>query len=165
MYHRKRSDSALGFTLIEILVVLVIMAIAAAIIVPSAAGTDDVRASSAAKLIAMDLEYAQSIAVTHQDPVTVTFSPDGESYSLTNASGALVHPMSKSTYATDFKTLDGFEDVDVVSAGFAGGQAIAFDELGTPDNGGDVTVQVGPHAYQISVGPATGKVSVSRLGS
>ena len=165
MYHRKRSSSTLGFTLVEILVVVVLMAIAAAMIMASAAGTEDVRASSAAKMIAMDLEYAQNMAITHQDPVTVTFSPGGESYSLTNASGALIHPMSKSAYIRNFTALDGLEDVDVVSAVFAGVQTVVFDELGTPDNGGGVTVLVGQHAYQISVGAATGKVSASRVES
>jgi len=165
MLRRKTSSSSFGFTLVEILVVLVILAIAAAIIVANTTGTEDVRASSAAKMIAMDLEYAQSMAITHQDPVTVTFDPDAESYSLTNASGALTHPTSKSEYATDFTTLDGLENVDIVSASFGGGQAVVFDELGTPDNGGSVTVQVGAHAYQISVSAATGKVTVNRLGS
>jgi len=165
MHHSGRTSPDVGFTLIEILVVLVVIAIAAAMVVTSANGTESAKASSAAKMIAMDLEYAQSIAVTHQDPVTVTFSPDGESYSLTNSSGPLTHPTSKSAYTTDFGSLGGFENVDVVSAGFAGGQDVVFDELGTPDNGGDVTVQVGSHTYQISVGAATGKVTVTRVES
>ena len=49
----------LGFTLIEIIVVVVILAIVAAIAIPSAISTGDLQVISAARIIAADLQYAQ----------------------------------------------------------------------------------------------------------
>jgi len=161
----RASEGLRAFSILELLVVIIIVAIAAAIVVPTMSSTQDVKATSAARIIAADIEYAQSMAITHQDPVTVTFNPSGESYSLSNASGPLVHPITKENYAVDFTTKDGFENLDVVSASFGGTAAVTFDEIGAPDNVGSVTIQVGAHAYQISVAAATGKVRVAYVGS
>jgi len=150
-----------GFTLVELIVVMVIMAIAAAIIVANATGTDDVRAISAAKMVAMDMEYAQNVAVTHQAPVTVAFNTGAGTYTLSNASGPLIHPMSKAAYTIDFPAMSGFSNVGIASANFAGGPSVTFDEFGSPDAPGGVTVQAGPYTYLISVTAATGKITVT----
>ena len=52
-----------------------------------------------------------------------------------------------------------------VSADFAGGNALTFDELGAPTDPGTVVVQAGSHSYRISVAAATGKIMVAYLGS
>ena len=154
-----------AFTLVELIVVMVIMAIAAAIVAVSASGSGGVAASAAAKIVAMDLEYAQNVAITHQSPVTVTFTTGSETYALSNASGTLIHPMTKEAYSIDLASMDGFENADIVSAVFGGGSAVTFDESGTPSDPGSVVIQVGSHTYQISVSAATGKVSVAFTGS
>jgi general secretion pathway protein H len=160
----RKTENLRAFTILELLVVIVILAIAAAVVIPTMSSTQDVKATSAARIIAADIEYAQSMAITHQEQVTVTFSPVGESYSLSNASGPLVHPMTKDAYTVDFGTKNGFENLDVVSASFGGTAAVTFDELGAPDNAGNATIQVGAHAYQIAVAAATGRVSVTYVG-
>ena len=153
-----------GFTLIEIVVVVVILAIAAAIVVPYVVATDDLEVISAARMVACDLQYAQDVAITSQLPVTVTFDTSGESYELTNASGTLVHPIKKSAYVISFAAQRGFEDLDVSAAAFGGGPTVTFDELGSPDNSGSVTLQAGSHVYQVDVAAATGKVTVNTVG-
>ena len=70
-----------GFTLIEIIIVVVILGIAAAMAVPMFSGAADMQLRSAANRIAADLDYAKGLAVTHQQPFTVVFSTAGESYS------------------------------------------------------------------------------------
>ncbi len=150
-----------SFTLLEILVVVIILSIIAAVAVPMAVGTGDMQVISAARMISADLQYAQNIAITTQKPVTVTFSPSTESYGLSNTSGSLIHPMTKDDYTMDFKSRDGFSDLDIVSASFGGGATVTFDELGAPDNSGTVILSAGPHVYQVSVAIATGKVTVT----
>ena len=155
-----------GFTLIELLVVVVIMAIAGAMVVPMMVGLGGMEAMSAARMIATDLEYAQNVAITSQTAVTVTFDPAAESYELTNASGVLKHPMRKSNdYVVDFRSQDEFEQVDIVSANFEGLQSVSFDELGSPDHSGQVTVRGGSEMYRVDVAPVTGTVAVTNLGS
>ena len=149
-----------AFTLIEILVVLVILAIAVAIVVP-AFSSSGLQAVSAARMIAADLQYAQNVAITTQGPVTVTFDPADNSYSLSNASGALIHPMNKGAYSIDFGSQSGFEQVGIVSANFGGTSAVTFDEMGAPDSAGSVTVQAGANVYVINVAGITGRVTVA----
>ena len=149
-----------GFSLMELIVVMVILAIAAAVVVPMF-NTTDLQAMSAARLVACDLQYAQNVAITTQQPVTVTFDAAGNSYSLSNASGALIHPMNKGEYSIDFGAQSGFGQLDLVSATFAGSSAVTFDELGAPDNAGSVTLQAGASVYGINVAAITGRVTVS----
>ncbi len=150
-----------AFTLVEIIVVLVILAIAATVVVPYATGTSSIQASSAARLIMSDLEYAQNQAITTQTPVSVTFSVSGNSYTVSNASGTLIHPISKQAYVVDFDTLSGFGNVSVSEADFGGASNVTFDALGAPDNNGTVTVVAGPHTYTVTVAPVSGRVTVS----
>jgi len=103
-YPPRENKSCCGFTLLELIVVIFILAIVAAVAVPMAVGTGDMQVISAARLISADLQYAQNIAITTQQPVTVTFTPGTESYGLSNASGSLIHPITKEAYAVDFRT-------------------------------------------------------------
>ena len=149
-----------GFTLIELMVVLVILAITGAMIVPLVAGAGEVQALSAARMIATDIQYAQSVAITSQSPVTVQFYPDTNRYSLSNTSGLLKHPMTNQDFLVDFSTKDGFEQLDMASASFEGTAKVVFDELGAPDAGGSVTVLGGSQTYRIDVTSVTGTVNV-----
>ena len=64
-----------GFTLAEILLVVLIIAIAAMIAVPMMGSMDSVQIRSAANMIAADLEYAKSMAISRQKNYSVVFNP------------------------------------------------------------------------------------------
>lgn len=162
--NRFQSDSSAGFTLVEVLVVVVILALLAAVVVPLAAGGSGMQAVSAARIIASDLQYAQNVAITSQTAITVHFDPASDSYDVSNASGPLNHPMTHSDYVVDLRAQHGFDQLDIVTAYFEGSQNVVFDELGSPDHGGYVTVQAGPEAYRIDVAPVTGTVTVTASG-
>lgn len=151
-----------GYTLAEILVVVMILSIAAAMVIPNVISTSDMQAVGAARIIASDLQYAQSVAVTTQVPVTVQFDPASESYSLRNTSGLLIHPMTKSGYTIRFSSLGGYDRLDLSSASFGGTSSVTFDEMGSANSSGTVVVQAGAHVYRITVAPTTGKVTVTR---
>ena len=63
---RSRPPSSGAFTLVELMVVIIILAIVAAITVPSLSSGADFQALSAARMLMADLQYAQDFAVTHQ---------------------------------------------------------------------------------------------------
>jgi Tfp pilus assembly protein FimT len=149
-------------TLVELLVVVIILMICAAVVVPHAIRGADMQATSAARMLATDLQYAQDYAITTQDPVTVTFNVSADTYTLSNASGTLIHPMTKSAYQVDFSTESGFEQVSLASADFGGSSAVTFDEIGSPDSAGSVVVQAGDYSFRVDVAAATGKVTVTR---
>jgi Tfp pilus assembly protein FimT len=144
-------------------VVLLVVAITAALVVPYAASGDS-QVVSAARLAAADLQYAQSLAITTQIPVTVTFSAAQRKYTVSNTSGTLNHPMTGKPYVVDYPGTRGYEGVSIVSAVFGAGAAVTFDATGAPDNAGSVTLRVGASAYRLDVAAATGNVTVTRAG-
>ena len=158
-----RTAEGRAFTLVEILVVVVILALIAGLVIPMVVDTDDLRATAAARMVATDLQYAQNIAITTQQNVTVAFDAGEGTYALSNASGALIHPMKKTAFTIDLKGEDGWERVELVSASFGGGATVTFDELGAPSSAGTVTVKAGGMIYQISVAAATGRVTVTTV--
>src|SRR5215475_9916349 len=61
---RGRSHLRRGFTLVEILAVVVILGIASAIIIPQIGSRDDMKAAAAARVLIADLIYAQNLAIS-----------------------------------------------------------------------------------------------------
>ena len=55
-----------AFTIVELIVVMVILAIAAMLAVPMISSAADVQVRSAANMIAADLDYAKSMAISRQ---------------------------------------------------------------------------------------------------
>lgn len=153
-----------AFTIVEVIVVVVILAIACLAIVPLVGDTSDFQALSAARMMTGDLEYARDTAITGGSAITVTFDVDGDQYTVSNASGTLIHPMTKSDYVVDFGSQDGFGQLDIVSASFGGQASVTFDVTGAPTQEGTVTVQAGSHQYQVRVYGATGRVKATRIG-
>jgi prepilin-type N-terminal cleavage/methylation domain-containing protein len=153
-----------AFTLVEVLVVVVLAAIAAALIVPYAS-TSDTQAVSAARIVVSDLQYAQSQAITTQLTTTVSFDTNTRTYTLSNQSGTLNNPMTGKPYVVSFSAARGFEDVSSLSATFGAGHSVAFDSTGAPTPAGSVTVQAGRSKFRLDVADATGNVTVTRVGS
>ena len=76
------APSRAGFTLIEILVVVVILGIAAAVIVPQIGSRADLKATSAARLIMADLIYVQNRSISQQKYHYIQFDPATASYTV-----------------------------------------------------------------------------------
>ncbi|MCY2924103.1 MAG: GspH/FimT family protein [Planctomycetota bacterium] len=157
--------AARAFSLAELIVVVAILAIAAAIIIPELKDTNKFQAMSAARILTTDLEFARDTAITTQTPVTVTFNVPGKSYTLSNASGALVHPMTKTAYTVAFASQSGMGAVGLVSASFGGAATVTFDVTGAPNQEGTVRVQAGAFPYTVQVYRATGRVKTTYTGS
>jgi len=155
--------SGRGFTLAELIVVMLILGIVSAMVLPKVVGSNDIQARSAARIVMADLEYAQSQAIVTQAPVTVTFDTASNSYTVSNASGPLIHPITKNTYTVKLHQTRGMTNVSLASANFGGGASVTLDALGAPDNGGTVTVAAGPHSFSVTVAVITGRVTVARL--
>ncbi len=166
--------------MVEVIVVLIIIAIAAAIVVPRLGTTKDQEGLSATRTLANDLRYAQSMALTYRNPVTVTFTPDSEdgsanqnTYLLSYASGPLNHPITKTSYRVQFTENNNTSRVKLHSAIFGGESAVdvddddekvtvTFDETGSPDNSGTIELRVGDFRFQVEVAAFTGKLTVTR---
>lgn len=160
---RRNSVAHQGFTLIEILVVLVILGIAAAMVVPRITGMGDMQASGAARILLADMQYAQNEAIVTQKDVTVTFNTGNGSYVLSNTDGTLTHPLNKTPFVTALPSMAGYRNIQMLSANFGGTNRVTFDSMGSPDNGGQVVLSADGNGYRLTLAPVTGKVSVESL--
>lgn len=76
-----------GFTLLEMLLTITILATLAAVAIPMVAGTDVVRVRAATDLLISDIELAQILNISYpNDPVVVRFDVEANEYWLAYAS-------------------------------------------------------------------------------
>ena len=135
--HQRRT-AVRAFTLIEILVVVVILGIAAAIVVPAIGSRNDLKATSAARMIMADLIYAQNRSISQQKPHYVSFNVGTEQYEIfeqmSPSTVYIKHPVEASNFIVTLGPSGPkpIRDVLVDTASFDGKTILMFDELGTP---------------------------------
>jgi prepilin-type N-terminal cleavage/methylation domain-containing protein len=156
-----------AFTLIEVIIVVVIIAIAAVVAIPLVGSAAGIQIRSAANMIAADLEYAKSLAISRGQNFSVVFDKNTESYTIQDKDGNVVpHPVKKGfDYIIDLRKL--LDKVDIVDVSFDATSQIKFDYLGSPYNGdgnplanGVVSLQAGASTATVGVEPVTGFISV-----
>ena len=159
-----------GFTLIEVLLVVVIIAIAAMITVPMVSSAGSVQIHSAANMIAADLEYAKSMSISRGQNFSVVFDKTTESYSIKDQTGTTIaHPVKKGfDYVVDFQNDGRLNKVDIVDVNFDSTSEVKFDYLGSPYNGssnplnsGVINLQAGGTTMTVIVEPVTGFISIT----
>jgi prepilin-type N-terminal cleavage/methylation domain-containing protein len=170
----KRKRIAGGFTLIEILMVVVILGIASAMIIPQLGTRDDLKAAAAARTMMADLAYAQNRAVAQQKKHYVRFY--GQNYSVCDSTALtpIDHPLKPALnggkYIQSFNTGQ-FAQVSLGTVNFGGQATIGFNDLGEPfafdgitetplTATGTIIVQSGAFTLTIQVEPFTGDTSV-----
>jgi prepilin-type N-terminal cleavage/methylation domain-containing protein len=143
--------AAAAFTLVEILVVVVILGIAAAVIVPQMGTRDDLRVDGARRMLMADLIYAQNRSISTQTRHYVVFDTNSSprtykivtNLSAANPNGTPVqHPVTR---ADEFKAVfglnapsgaqnitHGLEVIGLGTVNIEGHNVLCFDELGVP---------------------------------
>ena len=158
--------------MIEIIVVVIIISIAAMMAIPmiSSAGSTQVR--SAANMLAADLEYARSISITTGRNHSVVFDKANETYSIQNSDADIInHPVKKTAYSVDFDGHDTLGEVVIHDVTFNPGlsQIVTFDYLGSPYsgtgttnplNGGEIQLKADNVLIKVTVEPVTGYIAI-----
>lgn len=169
-----------GYTLIEVLVVVTVLGIAAAVLIPNVGAAHALRVQAAVRTIVSDLTFAQSDALAMQEPRAIVFDVETNSYTLVEVVGGVIDPEANAMfdnsgpggrYVRNFNA-DEYGGARIVAADFDGDAILIFDEMGspqaepddtTPGLGGYVTVTGSDSTYRVSVDAYTGRVTVDRM--
>ncbi|MEX2216900.1 MAG: prepilin-type N-terminal cleavage/methylation domain-containing protein [Phycisphaeraceae bacterium] len=96
----------LGFTFVEIMIVVLILAISAALAVPRIGDAAPTKLISAARLVVADLTFAQVESISHSDNLrVVVFDTTLNQYHIAGASDTTVpitHPTTRQAYTVKF---------------------------------------------------------------
>jgi hypothetical protein len=133
-----------------------------------------VAVQAAADIVAADLGYAKSMAVSRGQSYSVEFYIDDEKYEVQDQVGTVVgHPIKKgSTYEVDFANDSRFAQVDIESVDFDSTSEIRFDYLGTPRvvtggvevdlaDPGVITLTRGSMTCTVWIEPVTGAITTN----
>ena len=158
-----------GFTLVELLIVIAIISIAALTAIPMMSSAASMQIRSAANMLAADLEYAKSMAISRAQNFSVVFDVSADSYQIEDQYGnVLPHPVKKGfNYVVDFQNDGRLNKVDIISVDFDSTSEVKYDYLGSPYNGsgtplnsGVVSLQAGGTTTTVTVEPVTGFISI-----
>jgi len=145
-----------GFTLVEMLLVVIVGMILAGVMVPNTPSLDDQVIVADANILAADLEFAQARAIATGQSHRVIFDVRKNTYSVESPPGnVLDQPLSRKPWVRDLTAGRG---TGIVAVSFAGKSAVIFDQAGTPDDGGTVDLAAGAFQAEIEVVAVTGDV-------
>lgn len=169
-----RASTRTGFTLIEMIAVVVVLGVLSVSAAISLSGNPAARSRAAAALIARDLAFARERALATGNPTWVVFSVGANSYSVlaeNPAAPGRVGALTLTDPATGRSMVASlsdpiFADVTIASVSIpGGGNDLGFDWMGRPVNAAgtrlttSVTVTLNP-SQTITIAAGAGTVSV-----
>lgn len=162
-----------GFTLVELIAVIVIVAVLSSAATLSLSGTVAARERAAARQVARDLSYARERALATGVGCWIVINPSVDQYQLRdddpsnpgrNGATAITDPATGHSFTVDLNT-GPFAGVRMTSVAVSGGGSdLGFDGLGRPQNGAGarlttVSTLTLSGGRTVSIAPHTGFVS------
>ena len=153
------NKSTRGFTLIELVVVVLIMALLAAIVMPSGSMSDKRKLDTVQVALQDAINHARALAYHKGEPYGVKFHVVNQWFSVVNRMATPVEdPLSHGPYIV-YLTHPGMPgNVSVESAQFNGRLTAAFNEKGILQYGGEVVIRAGGSTRRLLINSATAKL-------
>ncbi|MEM8874893.1 MAG: type II secretion system protein [Planctomycetota bacterium] len=167
-----------GFTLVEILIVLVILGILAAVLVPTLSNRANLRISAAQRVLIAKIQHAQTHAISTNRWTVVMVDEDAVTiYDRDSETGPLLplpHPTNPGDFVTRFGPTGApaMHEVSIVAANFGARPGLSFDEMGVPHSvfadgsnatplifSGNIIVSSDGITGSVEVEPITGEVT------
>ena len=150
-----------GFTIVELLGALVLIAITAAIAIPAYFGRSEVTLEHAAILLGRDFRAAQNRAAYQAEPSHFQFLEDGRGYIVTDPGGSLsINPSTNQPFERIYAADGVFRGVRVVDVRFGPDRTLVYDERGIPAQEGQVTLWFRGDKRIVKVQRRTGTVEI-----
>jgi len=164
-----------GFTLVEIMVVVIVIGIMGLIAVPMISSAGSIQVRSAANKLAADMEYAKSMAISRQRGYRVVFDTSNNQYQIEQKDGSnwavIKHPVeTHKDFIVDYGSESRLRQVGISAASFGSGSTVIFDYLGSPldasenalTSAGTVTLATDSGmSMQVTVEAVTGFISIN----
>jgi prepilin-type N-terminal cleavage/methylation domain-containing protein len=157
-----------GFTLIELVVIILIVGILAISVLVSGTAKGPVRLEAACQRLAADLRYIQQMAMAQQVRFGISFDTSDESYFgyRVNTSNKAKSPHTQSDLEVEFDEMKEFNEIQITSTNFS--DRVEFDSIGAPYDGssaplsseGVATLTDGTNSRTVRIEAVTGKVSI-----
>ncbi len=154
-------NKSCGFTLIELVMVIVIVGILAAIAVPRFESFYAIKLDGATKKVASDIRYTQQLAIARHTNSRIVFDADNDSYVVEEEnpedSGNWVSatdPFTRTDLSVNFNTDAQYKGIDIQN-----NVTFQFDWQGTTA-GGSVSLGYHGRVRTINLESNTGRVSV-----
>jgi prepilin-type N-terminal cleavage/methylation domain-containing protein len=160
-----------GFSMTELIVIISILGILSWIAYPKMSAMDEIKLDAAARRLAGDLRYAQSLAMSRRVIHGILFNPALEKYTVfaPNAATPITDPADRArTMIVDYTSRTEFRGVLVQSAAFGTTPGVTFDYFGVPrdtagvdlTSTGTVVLSYQGQTDTVFVAPQTGVVTV-----
>ncbi|HYE63903.1 MAG TPA: type II secretion system protein [Phycisphaerales bacterium] len=172
MRARTRRAGRLGYTLIEVLVVVTVLGIAAAMVVPSISSASVLRVQGAIRTLVSDIAIAQSDAIAYQKGRAIVFfnDPDNPRYVVCEVNGPTldltVDTLREQRVGGEQFGFASFDNINLPN------NMLVVDELGgpvmapgdpTPAPAGSIDIVDPQQRFRVNIEAYTGKVTVTSL--
>ncbi|HPF39450.1 MAG TPA: prepilin-type N-terminal cleavage/methylation domain-containing protein [Phycisphaerae bacterium] len=149
-----------GFTLIEVMMVVVVATILFVAAMPDSGAIDTQRGRNFAMKLESDIAYAQSMSIANPiDPIVIQVDLANDRYHLARKSDTSTAITNERTGRAYIVSTDGdFQGVNITGVDFNGDDAVGFDGVGVPDQDVPALVQItsGESTFEIAISPTTG---------
>jgi prepilin-type N-terminal cleavage/methylation domain-containing protein len=168
-----------GFTLIEMIVVIALLGIAAALVIPQMGSVHTLRVQAAVRTVVSDLTFAQADAIAFQERRAIVFAPGTNSYRILSIPGSTIDEGNTlyspggpaGRYVVDLRAPD-FAGAAITATDFDVENTLIFDDMGAPvaaatgdapGRGGSITITGSDQTFRVVIEPFTGRISVRKI--
>ena len=172
VFEWNKMGSKRGFTVIELIMVIVVITLVAFVASPLVENLPNTRAYYAVHKMRSDLRYAQELAIVSQARTRVVFDASIDRYQIERETSpnlwvAATDPATKGNYQVDFNTGD-YQGVDITVANLNGTTTVIFDSYGAPFDGNGVALPEPAYVdlnskYRLNFRSQTGKADLTIL--
>jgi prepilin-type N-terminal cleavage/methylation domain-containing protein len=153
-----------GFTLLELLVVLVLISTVAAVAIPAYFARSEVTLENAAILFAKDLRAAQNRSAFVGEETMVELFEDGDGYRVLDALGSPVdNPRNELPFERRYSIDAVFRGVTIAAAKTPEDRRLRFSARGEPNGPFEVILRFGGDERTVCMDPPYGELRI--LGS